>query len=265
MDAYQGESRTFFDSTRYCPPHAHAHTHTPSLLAQTLISAPPLHSPIFHRHRSSSVASLLDDDNVAQYRRSTIEKRKGSFFVAKEDANPLWKKVHENEKMEKKKKKKEEEEEEEEEKKEKKEKTPTGSQQEKGVAAAANAPRTTPKGWVVHPHPEHGQYYQNTETGATQWHHPDKTPPQQKKKQKKKQKQKEDEAAPRGWTATYSADHETHYFVNDHTKESTWVKPTLPAAPKGWKVHPHADHGQYYREDASGKTQWNHPHDVRTI
>ena len=50
---------------------------------------------------------------------------------------------------------------------------------------------------------------------------------------------------------------------NDHTGETTFTKPMLPAPPEGCSVHAHGDEGQhYFQHDASGGgTQWHHPHD----
>ena len=69
---------------------------------------------------------------------------------------------------------------------------------------------------------------------------------------------------PRGWSE-HSHEGDT-YYNNDHTGETTFTKPTLPAAPEGWSVHAHGDDGEYYFEnDADGELQWHHPHDPNPL
>jgi hypothetical protein len=69
---------------------------------------------------------------------------------------------------------------------------------------------------------------------------------------------------PRGWTATFSAEHRRAYYKNNYTGESTWDVPEHPAPPEGWRVLSHEAHGYscYYENTANGERQWHHPHDA---
>ena len=138
------------------------------------------------------------------------------------------------------------------EKKKKKKETTTGEE--------------APEGWTLVFSKEHNtNYYRNIETGTKVWNRPEEAVSEGggggEEEQKKKKKKEEEKVHPRGWTAKHSAEHSTAYFVNDHTQETTWDAPSLPAPPPGWKVLPHAEHGEYYIDIASKKTQFHHPHD----
>ena len=74
------------------------------------------------------------------------------------------------------------------------------------------------------------------------------------------------EPCPRGWSA-HEHEGDGTYYSNDHTGETTFTKPMLPAPPEGWSVHAHGDEGEhYFQHDASGGgSQWHHPHDDPSI
>ena len=120
-----------------------------------------------------------------------------------------------------------------------------------------------PEGWTIVFSEEHNtNFYRNNETGEEMWSRPEEAvidgemveEEQQKKKRRKKT---------RGWSTISQGAESAPYFVNDHTGETTWDAPTLPAAPKGWSVHAHGDEGQHFFQDdaGGGATQWHHPHD----
>ena len=66
---------------------------------------------------------------------------------------------------------------------------------------------------------------------------------------------------PRGWIETHSRSQNMPYYTNEHTGETVWTKPTLPAPPAGWTVHAHGENGEYYHNESTGATLWEHPHD----
>jgi hypothetical protein len=70
--------------------------------------------------------------------------------------------------------------------------------------------------------------------------------------------------AVRGWSEHVSSSTGKKYYKNIHTGESTWKVPQLPAAPSGWSVlvdESNADN-VVYQHNATGSTQWEHPHDA---
>jgi hypothetical protein len=69
-----------------------------------------------------------------------------------------------------------------------------------------------------------------------------------------------DDALPHGWSEHVSPEGDV-YYQNDHTIATTWDKPTLPAVPEGWSVLvDESNDGQhYYRHNATGNSQWEHP------
>ena len=72
------------------------------------------------------------------------------------------------------------------------------------------------------------------------------------------------DALPRGWSQHLSHEDNDVYYQNDYTLDTTWDKPTLPAAPEGWSVlvDESNDDQHYYQHNATGNTQWEHPHDA---
>ena len=72
-----------------------------------------------------------------------------------------------------------------------------------------------------------------------------------------------EEDCPHGWSAHDHPD--GRYYSNDHTRETTYDKPVLPAPPEGWSVHKSRSgkHGtHFWQHDAGdGETQWHHPFD----
>lgn len=68
-------------------------------------------------------------------------------------------------------------------------------------------------------------------------------------------------AHPRGWTERKSTGSGERYYVNDHTEETTWEKPTLPAPPSGWAVSADPNGNVYYANVSTGESHWDHPHD----
>ena len=96
-------------------------------------------------------------------------------------------------------------------------------------------------------------FFNNLETGESQWTHPLGEPTSKKKTRstlppgrlksmfiKQSPPKKGDDAAaanalPRGWTAAES-DEGHPYYTNEFTGDPVWEQPTLPAEPEGWSV-----------------------------
>ena len=142
---------------------------------------------------------------------------------------------------------------------------PTVKPQPASKQARMNAAEgeVAPNGWTVEFSKEHNaNFYRNIKTKKKVWDRPEEDvseggvleEEQQKKTRRKKM---------RGWSTISQGAKSAPYFRNDHTGETTWDEPTLPAAPEGWSVHAHGDEGHhYFQEDADGgATQWHHPHD----
>ena len=69
-------------------------------------------------------------------------------------------------------------------------------------------------------------------------------------------------ALPRGWREHQHPSGDGRvYYSNEHTRETTNAKPSLPAPPSGWKVHAHEERGHYFHNTSTNATQWHHPHD----
>ena len=156
-----------------------------------------------------------------------------------------------------------------------------------------------PAGWTVHAHAEHGQYYHNASTNETRWTHPhdDEAAHAEKRELVPGAVAADDDVAnpmyqpqaldvdaaarqggsttrsaakieveafvthPRGWIETHSRSQNMPYYTNEHTGETVWTKPTLPAPPAGWTVHAHGENGEYYHNESTRATLWEHPHD----
>jgi hypothetical protein len=68
-----------------------------------------------------------------------------------------------------------------------------------------------------------------------------------------------EETCPRGWSLD---SHEGRtYYHNDHTGETTYDTPTLPAPPAGWRVQL-AENAVRYTNAETEEMQWHHPLDA---
>ena len=72
-------------------------------------------------------------------------------------------------------------------------------------------------------------------------------------------KKTKEEEHPRGWSSAESDEGHTYYH-NDHTGDTVWERPSLPAPPQGWEVESNDDGVVYYTDSETGEAQWMHPH-----
>jgi hypothetical protein len=66
---------------------------------------------------------------------------------------------------------------------------------------------------------------------------------------------------PRGWREHVREFDGKIYYSSEHTKETAWDRPTLPAAPRGFEVRAHEKYGHYFKNINTGEKQWHHPDD----
>ena len=126
------------------------------------------------------------------------------------------------------------------------------------AARRAGHPRAATKGRVAPSHSNSGCTVEMTALSAGWREHADESGNACSKASTRVAKH------PRGWSA-HTVEDGSVYYNNDHTNETTWEKPTLPAPPAGWLVRPHADHGQYYKNIGTGEKTWVHPHDTDEV